>query len=190
MSVAQAEAVLAAVSLQPAPADEDVAVGLLIAIEHGPPVLASSLPVQQALQRLAERLGTADEVSLQCRHFHLAGCALCYSVSVVHQTLSAGLCCCCLSSCRIAATRAAARRWTGAGAGGCHPQLRLPALCQPGWRGRPCCGARGRQPSVLKVPSGLVLWHRLLACRLASGASADVQGAGGSEAGGAGERRG
>jgi hypothetical protein len=100
--------------------------------------------------------------------------------------LPAGLCCCCLASCRIAATRAAARRWSGAGAGGFHPQLRLPALCQPGRRGRPCCGAGGRQPAVLKVPSGLVLWHRLLACRLAGGASAGVQGAGGGEAGGAG----
>jgi predicted secreted protein len=77
MSVAQAEAVLAAVnSGQPVLADDDVAAALLSAIKHGPAALASSPPVQQALQRLAEKLGTADEVSLQCRHFHLPGCAL------------------------------------------------------------------------------------------------------------------
>ncbi|KAI3433883.1 hypothetical protein D9Q98_003685 [Chlorella vulgaris] len=56
MSVAQAEAVLAAVSLQPALADEHVAVGLLRAIRHGPPVLATISPLRQALEGLAKGL--------------------------------------------------------------------------------------------------------------------------------------
>ncbi|KAI3433890.1 hypothetical protein D9Q98_003692 [Chlorella vulgaris] len=72
MSVAQAEAVLAAASLQPAPADEEVVEALLIAIRHGPAALAGSPPVQQALQRLAERLGTADEGSAAAASLHAA----------------------------------------------------------------------------------------------------------------------
>jgi hypothetical protein len=76
MSVAHAEAVLAAGIYLPAPSDIDVAVELLSAIRHGPSALASSPPVQQALEGLAERLGDADEVSLQCWHLHLPGSAL------------------------------------------------------------------------------------------------------------------
>jgi hypothetical protein len=68
MSVAHAEAVVAAAAFQPAPSDIDVAAVLLGAIRHGPSALASSPPVQQALQSLAERLGVAAEVSLQCWH--------------------------------------------------------------------------------------------------------------------------
>ncbi|KAI3433866.1 hypothetical protein D9Q98_003669 [Chlorella vulgaris] len=63
MSVAHAEAVVAAAAFQPAPSDIDVAAVLLGAIWHGPSALASSPPVQQALQSLAERLGVAAEGS-------------------------------------------------------------------------------------------------------------------------------
>ncbi|KAI3433826.1 hypothetical protein D9Q98_003630 [Chlorella vulgaris] len=64
MSVGQAEAVLvAAVSFQPAPADDELAAVLLSAIEHGPAALVGSPPVQQALQGLADRLGAVAEAS-------------------------------------------------------------------------------------------------------------------------------
>ncbi len=76
MSVAQAEAVLAAAASQPASADGAVTAVLLGAVRHAPCALASSPPVRQALQLLVERLGVADEVSLQRWHYHLAGSAL------------------------------------------------------------------------------------------------------------------
>jgi hypothetical protein len=92
MSIAQAEAVLAAaVSFQPAPADDELAAALLSAIEHGPAALASSAPIQQALKGLVQRLPVAVEVRLQalalplakqCNQLTCSGCAF---------TLAAGL---------------------------------------------------------------------------------------------------
>ncbi|KAI3433871.1 hypothetical protein D9Q98_003674 [Chlorella vulgaris] len=63
MSVAHAEAVLAAGIYLPAPSDIDVAVELLSAIRHGPSALAASPPMRQALEGLAEGLGRAAEGS-------------------------------------------------------------------------------------------------------------------------------
>jgi rhamnogalacturonyl hydrolase YesR len=79
MSVAQAEAVLAAANLsQPAPADRHVAAALLSAVRHGPAALVGSPPVQQALEGLVERLGVAARVG-----FTSAGTSTC---EAVHST--------------------------------------------------------------------------------------------------------
>ncbi|KAI3433881.1 hypothetical protein D9Q98_003683 [Chlorella vulgaris] len=58
MSVAHAEAVLAAAAFQPAPSDIKVATGLLSATRHGPSALVFCPPVRQALEGLADRLET------------------------------------------------------------------------------------------------------------------------------------
>ncbi|KAL4856193.1 Zinc finger MYND domain-containing protein 10 [Chlorella vulgaris] len=79
MSVAQAEAVLAAANLsQLAPADRHVAAALLSAVRHGPAALVGSPPVQQALEGLAERLGVAARVG-----YTSAGTSTC---EAVHST--------------------------------------------------------------------------------------------------------
>jgi hypothetical protein len=63
MSVAQAEAVLVAGSCPALEDDEDerLAPELLLAVQFGPPALASSPPVQQALVQVAEMLAVAAD---------------------------------------------------------------------------------------------------------------------------------
>jgi hypothetical protein len=78
MSVAQAEAVLAAAACQPPPADEVLASTLLSAIMSGPAALAANPPMRQALNGLVEQPGVANEVGVPLlgrRH-----CCLCLTL--------------------------------------------------------------------------------------------------------------
>lgn len=65
MSVAHVEAVVAAVTLNPALDNAVVGAGLLDAVKHGLAALAYSPAVLQALERVAAPLVDASQVGLQ-----------------------------------------------------------------------------------------------------------------------------
>ncbi|KAI3427260.1 hypothetical protein D9Q98_007193 [Chlorella vulgaris] len=71
MSVAQAEAVVVAAAFQPPLTDEALASLLHLAVKHGPEALASSPPVQQALDDIVAGLGAGQASQSADHHFDL-----------------------------------------------------------------------------------------------------------------------